>query len=151
MAMTPALAETLCMVAQAARHADDDWWIIGSAAVALHGGDVDGVPDVDLLMSSRDAKALLGRVGGRSGGAGPSARFLSRVFGIWDEPPIRVEVFGGFQLSLDGAWREVSFATREPVTVAGEVLYVPSAPELIRLLHAFGRPKDVARAKLMGG
>ena len=40
MAMTAALVETLSMLAKAVQDAEDDWWIIGSAAVVLHGMDV---------------------------------------------------------------------------------------------------------------
>jgi len=71
------------------------------------------------------------------------------VFGLWREPPIPVEVMGGFSVANDGGWREVALATREPVTVAGARVYVPAAEELVRLLHAFGRAKDLDRARLL--
>jgi hypothetical protein len=58
------LAETLAMIGQAAGVAADPWWIIGSAAVVLHGGAVPDVKDVDLMMSGRDAEALIRRVSG---------------------------------------------------------------------------------------
>jgi hypothetical protein len=150
MVITAALTETLIMLAQAAQGAKDPWWVIGSAAVALHGRDVSDVKDVDLMMSARDAEAFLNRVGGERGGVEPSERFRSAVFGVWKEPPVPVEAFGGFALAMDGAWREVSFSTRERVTVGGAQLYVPSAKELIRLLHLFGRAKDLERAGLLG-
>jgi hypothetical protein len=147
--MTEALAGTLAMVAEAAQGAADRWWIIGSAAVALHGGDVPKVKDVDLMMSTRDAEAFLSRVGGERRRADASAQFRSQVFGVWKEPPIPVEVFGGFGVAADAGWREVSLSTREPVSVAGTQVYVPSAEELVRLLHSFGRPKDLERARLL--
>jgi len=150
MVITAALTETLIMLAGAAQGAEDPWWVIGSAAVVLHGRDVPDVKDVDLMMSARDAEAFLCRVGGERGGVEPSERFRSPVFGVWKQPPIPVEAFGGFTLATDGAWREVSFSTRERVTVGGAQLYVPSAEELIRLLHSFGRAKDLERASLLG-
>ena len=147
--MTPALAETLALVAEAASGAADDWWIIGSAAVALHGRSVPHVKDVDLLMSAADAAAFVKRTGGpvRSGQA--DARFRSLVFGLWSAPPIPVEVMGGFRVAGDGGWREVMLTTREPVRVAGATVYVPAADELVQLLHSFGRAKDLERAQLM--
>lgn len=151
MGMTTTLVETCALVADAARDARDDWWIIGSAAVALHGSDVGRVKDLDLMMSARDAEALLSRVGSPSRAPPASGRFRSQVFGVWSKPPIPVEVFGGFWMAADGGWREVFFSTREPVTVAGARLYVPSAAELGALLRSFGRPKDFARAKLLRG
>jgi len=146
MAMTAALAETLSMLAQAVQDAEDDWWLIGSAAVVLHGGQVPLLKDVDLMMSARDAEAVLRRVGGKRGGAEPSERFQSDIFGVWSEPPVPIEIFGGFRLATGGAWREVSFATREPVAVGSAHVFVPSAAELVRLLHSFGRAKDLERA-----
>lgn len=149
MTMTKALAETLAMIARSAEDAADKWWIIGSAAVVLHGGNIPAVKDVDLMMSARDAEAFLGRVGGRLERADASERFRSQVFGVWDEPPIPVEIFGGFRVAAHGSWRDVSLSTRERVTVAGAHIYVPSAGELVGLLRSFGRAKDLERAKLL--
>jgi hypothetical protein len=147
--MTPALAETLALVAEAASDAADDWWIIGSAAVVLHGRSVPHVKDVDVLMSAADAADFLKRTGGsvRAGQAGE--RFRSLVFGLWTAPPIPVEVMGGLSVAGDGGWREVALSTREPVSVAGACVYVPSADELVHLLHWFGRAKDLERAQLL--
>jgi hypothetical protein len=149
MAMSAALAETLVMVAQAAGEAADGWWLIGSAAVVLHGGEVPNVKDVDLLMSARDAEAFIKRVRAKHGGAETSDRFRSSVFGIWNAPPVPVEVFGGFSVITDSGWRPISMSTREPVTVKGATVYVPAAEELIRHLQSFGRPKDLERATLL--
>ena len=145
--MTAALAETLKMVAQAAAGAADDWWVIGSAAVALHGGAVSDIKDVDLMMSARDAEGVLRRVGGRRISPDASNRFRSQVFGLWSDPPIPVEVFGGFAVADGRGWRPISFSAREAVVVGGCNIYVPSAAELVHLLHLFGRPKDLQRAR----
>jgi len=150
MKMAAALAETLAMVAPAAAAGRDAWWIIGSAAVALHGAAVPMVNDVDLLMSAHDAEAFLRRVGEVPRRGGANRRFRSKVFGIWTKPPTPVEAFGGFEVFADGEWREVALSTREQVTVGDARIYLPSADELIRLLHLFGRPKDLERARLLG-
>jgi hypothetical protein len=149
MAITQPLEQTFAMIAQAASNAKDEWWLIGSAAVVLQGGEVRHVRDVDLMMSARDADAFLARVGGKRGGPAPRQQFQSDVFGTWSEPPLPVEIFGGFRLFRDGTWQEVAFATRERRTVGGAEVYVPSVEELVRLLHAFGRPKDLERARLL--
>lgn len=148
--MTPALAETLARVAEAASDTKDPWWIIGSAAVVLHGRDIPHVKDVDLLMSARDAETLLRRVGERPKAGEANNRFRSLVFGCWTQPPIPVEVMGGFSIATPAGWRDVTLSTREAVTVGGARVFVPSVEELVRLLHSFGRPKDVERARLLG-
>ena len=103
MALTSALTRTLAMTAEAAAGAGDEWWIIGSAAVVLHGRSLERVEDVDLLMSAADADAFLNQVGEVPRSGAPSDRFRSTVFGIWREPPIPVEVMGGFSLA-GGGW-----------------------------------------------
>ena len=148
MAMGPALVETLSMVGRAAGPSNDDWWIIGSAAVALHGAEVWHVKDVDLMMSGSDARALLSRVC-RELETAPSPQFRSEVFGIWDAPPIPVEVFGGFRFAIDGDWRPVTFMTRHLVKIDDTAVYIPGSNELVALLHLFGRPKDLERARLL--
>lgn len=147
--MTKALAETLSMIAQAVQDAQDPWWLIGSAAVALHGAKVAHLKDVDLMMSARDADAFLRRVKAHRERAESSDRFSSHVFGIWGEPPIPVEAFGGFRVANGGVWREVLLSTREPIRVGKATVFVPAARELITLLRAFGRPKDLERANLL--
>ena len=149
--MTPELADTLAMVAEAAADARDAWWIIGSAAVVLHGADVRGVRDVDLLMSAPDAEAFLRRVGVEPRRGTGDERFRSHVFGTWTEPLLVVEAFGGFELAIGGAWREVALSSRETVTVGDACVFVPSAEELVRLLRSFGRAKDLERARVSGG
>jgi len=147
--MTSALSKTLTMIAGAAAHANDRWWIIGSAALVVHGRSLPEVKDVDLLMSAYDAEDLLKRVGEVPRRGDPSDRFRSLVFGTWREPPIPVEIMGGFSLATRHGWQEVAPATREEVTVARARVFVPSADELVTLLRSFGRQKDLDRAKIL--
>jgi hypothetical protein len=128
--------------------AKDEWWIIGSGAVALHGADVK-VRDVDLLMSVRDAVQLLERVGGKLRDGKPSTQFRSEVFGTWYETPLPIEVMGGFSLNTANGWRPVILRTREERRVEGHGFYVPGVGELKELLRSFGRPKDLERALLL--
>jgi hypothetical protein len=136
-------------VADVAGDAADSWWIIGSAAVALVGGAVDEVRDVDVLMSSADASNLLARVGSGPARREPDQRFSSDVFGTWKAPPLPVEFMGGFCYCSTGLWRPVRPVTRDAVGVDGRTLFVPSAAELKALLLGFGRDKDIARAALI--
>ncbi len=146
-----ALAETLALVAEATSNAAHEWWVFGSAAVVLHGGKLTEVKDVDLLMSATDAEALLRRFGEIPAKGLPDERFRSSVFGTWKSPPKPVEVMGGFQVATPKGWQTVWPSTREPVSVNGRTIYVPSCDELVEILHAFGRPKDLRRASALGG
>jgi hypothetical protein len=130
-------------VAAAAAAARDPWWIIGSAAMALHGVAVLEVADVDLLMSRRDSAALLRSKGVEPAPGEAGGRFRSDVFGRWSAGAYVVEVMGGFH--VDG--RELVPATR----VARGAFYVPSVDELIVMCGLFARPKDEERASLLRG
>jgi hypothetical protein len=149
--VTPELRQSLERTAALVAEASDPWWIIGSAAVLLHGGDVGGVKDIDLMMSSRDAESFLRRAGVEPRCGKASDRFRSTVFGTWSGPPVPVEVFGGFELATGGRWRPVVLTTRQAVSIGHSSVFVPSAAELARLLQSFGRPKDLERAALIGG
>lgn len=149
MTLPDQLEQTLVMVAELGMSAPDPWWVIASAAVALHGAPVDDVRDVDLLMSARDASAALMRVGVEPRTGHATNLFRSAVFGIWHDPPLPVEIFGDFDFAGPDGWSPVAPATREPVTIGGQILFVPSAAELKQMLIGFGRPKDLARARLL--
>ncbi|OGT59398.1 MAG: hypothetical protein A3E01_08540 [Gammaproteobacteria bacterium RIFCSPHIGHO2_12_FULL_63_22] len=130
------------MVAAAAGDFSDDWWIIGSAAAALAGADIAEVGDVDLLLSERDARALLARWSAApKAPPPPSDRFRSAVFARFEHGPLAIEAFGGFEMRVRGRWRAVEPMTRRHV---GDV-FTPSIAEQIVLLEAMGRDKDRPR------
>jgi len=139
------------MLSDALVATSDDWWVIGSAAVALHGGQVGHLKDIDVLMSARDADALIKQVGATRGEPDRSEQFRSQVFGVWNAPPVPVEVFGGFRLATDDGWKDVAFSSREAVKIGAATLFIPSKSDLIAVLHTFGRPKDLGRAALLVG
>ena len=138
----PRLAATLAEIAAAAPAFEDEWWIIGSAAAALSGADIAIVRDVDLLLSERDARRLIGRwASAPKSTAAPDAQFRSKVFTRFEETPLAVEAFGGFEMKVRGAFRPVAPLTRER---RGGV-FTPSVAEQIAILEAMGRDKDRAR------
>lgn len=151
--MTSTLAEplrrTLEAVADLAAPAAEPWWIIASAAVALHGAPVEDARDVDLLMSEEDARATLLRAGVEPRAGEGTTQFRSAVFGTWLGTPLPVEIFGGFEFAGPAGWTRVLPDTREPIAVGSKTLFVPSAAELREMLIGFGRRKDLARAELL--
>jgi hypothetical protein len=138
LALQPALA--------AARH---PWWVLGSAAVMLHGGKPDVIRDVDVLFDPRDREPLLARLGLTPQIEPPDEKFRSDVFVRWNGGALPVELFAGFQLCEEGVWRDYVPQSRFAVRLGAVQTYVPERAELIALLHRFGRPKDLARAALL--
>ncbi|MGA1797589.1 hypothetical protein VH567_02275 [Sphingomonas sp. 4RDLI-65] len=147
--LAPDLRETLVMVAEAMRDARDPWWVIASAAVALHGVTPIEVGDVDLVMSVGDARRLMDALGITPIEDGASSLFRSTLFGRWETPPLIVEIMAGFYVATAAGWTEVLPRTRMPVLVEGSVVYVPEREKLAGMLRLFGRPKDLERARLL--
>ena len=143
------LRETLEMVADLTAGALDPWWIISSAAVALHGAAAGEIRDVDLLMSSGDAARMLETAGVASRAGQATDLFRSAIFGTWSFPPLDVEIFGDFEVAGANGWTRVEPVSREAIAVRDRTLFIPSAAELKAMLIEFGRPKDLARARLL--
>lgn len=139
--MEPALLATLKMTAAAMRDARDDWWIIGSAAVAGHGAGPVDVRDVDVLLSVADARRILPGLGVPLTPGIADSRFRSDFYCQWNAPPVPVDFMAGFHVFGEA----LVPATR--IAMAG--VFVPSRGELLAMLRHFGRPKDLARAQLL--
>lgn len=140
------VTEALTMLAEGLNDAQDPWWIIGSVAVALHGGDPGRIADVDVMVSRRDLDAMYERLPLTNTPEEGKPMFLSERFGRWAELPLNVEFMAGLTLLEQGAWLPITLQTRQSVAVGDTVVFVPEKPELIALLHRFGRDKDLARA-----
>ncbi len=143
------LRQTLVMTADALAGAQDPWWVIASAAVALHGVGPVEVGDVDLLMSVGDARRLMDGLGVAPIENGASSLFRSTLLGRWETPPLVVEIMAGFHVATSARWTEVLPRTRVPVLVEGCAVYVPERAELAGMLRLFGRPKDLERVRLL--
>ena len=147
--MGPDLRQSLAMTAEATARASDPWWIIGSAAVTLHGAHVPDIKDVDVLMTASDAERVLHNLGVPSRPPTSSTMFRSSAFGSWNAPPLPVEIMGDLNLATPAGWCPVRPDTREAMTVDGHQLFVPAVGELIAMLRSFGRPKDLVRIRLL--
>ena len=141
-----ALGRTLRAVGEEMRAAHDPWWVIASAAVALHGVDLDDVADVDVLLSIGDARRLFAALDIAPHPQADHPQFRSDLFGTWMAAPLPVELMAGFRYRTEHGWHAVRPQTRVAVDVEGVSVFVPDRAELGVLLRDFGRPKDRVRA-----
>lgn len=137
---------TLALVAETLADAEDDWWLVGGAAVALQGLDIP-IADIDVLMSRRDIVRVIARLGIAPVEGVAIDRIRSEIWARWTAPPLAVDLMAGLQVRTGERWTRVAPRTRQAVTVDGRMLYVPARPELIDILQLFGRSKDLERAE----
>lgn len=143
------LSKTITYLTDALEHARDPWWIIGSAAVALHGANPGEIADVDVLLSERDARAVFAILGLPIQAGSPDDQFASVLFAAWTKPPLTVEFMAGLSTMQGGLWEQVALTTRETHEVFGRPVFLPSVSELSDLLRRFGRAKDHDRLRAL--
>ncbi|HEY9236653.1 MAG TPA: hypothetical protein VIP08_16640 [Phenylobacterium sp.] len=143
------LVPVLDLVAEGCADLQDPWWVFGSAGMALAGVPGLSPPDVDLIVSERDARALMARWGAEPVAAAPSPLFRSKIFAKALLADLPVEIMAGFECFSGGAWAPVLPATRQEIAWKGAALYTPSAAEQAQICRRFGRDKDLARAGLL--
>ncbi|WP_435417162.1 hypothetical protein WAB17_09730 [Parerythrobacter aurantius] len=139
------LEETLAALSAVMASAQEDWWLIGSAAVALHGADPGKIADVDVVLSEADAWVILPQLGLPVQGGPGHHQFASHIFATWRAAPLPVELMAGLRQCIDGAWHAVQPQTRVGKWGEGWQVFVPEREELAAILRSFGRPKDLAR------
>ena len=145
--MSPELIRSAEVIARV-MPADGDWWIIGSAALALSGVPIEP-KDIDVFAASdviEKARLALGAT------AMPSAsdRFRSSpYFQFQPESGLPIDFMGGLQVCVAGAWASLQIESRSAVTVGNAKLFIPALEEQARILRLFGRPKDLARVALI--
>lgn len=124
------------------------WWIIGSAAMALAG--VPGIvpQDIDVLCSRADALRLRelwsGHVDGQFQPA-DEARFRS-TFARFTHLSMPLEVMGGLEVMTAAGWQALRVHEDLRIDIAGHAVRLPTLADQHRILLAFGRDKDLAKA-----
>lgn len=147
--LDPALLRSVAMLAKAMADERDEWWIIGSAAMALCGVQV-RAKDVDVTGAADVITGAIERLGGEPVVGEPSELFRSSPFAtIMPAGGVDIELMGDLHVSRRGMWRRLTPRTRLPVVVKGHTVFVPTLVEQIEILNLFGRDKDRERAGMI--
>ncbi len=145
--MSPELIRSAELIARV-MPAGGDWWIIGSAALALNGIAVEP-KDIDVFASAAvidAARAALDVPAMPSG----SDRFRSTpYFQFRPDGGVEIDFMGDLEVWSGGAWGGLHIESRLRVNCGSVNVFTPSLDEQRRILHLFGRPKDLARAALI--
>lgn len=143
--MNPDLTAALTVVAAGCAALQDAWWVFGGAAIALAGVPDLSPPDIDLIVSERDAASLITKWNAQVETDAPSPLFRSRVFARTTIAPLPIEIMAGFEVCEGGAWSAVLPATRQRAAFSAGAIFIPTPAEQADICRRFGRPKDLAR------
>jgi hypothetical protein len=147
--VSPAFFEALLGVREDLRLAQDPWWIIGSAAMALQGVEGLDIDDIDILMSPDDARQVLATKDLLPMHGEEESRFRSEVYVAWTSGFYRIEVMANFAVLAEDEWINIQPRSRVAVDMPAGPVFIPSVNDLIAMCGLFGRPKDEARKKLL--
>ncbi|WP_332772245.1 hypothetical protein [Phenylobacterium sp.] len=143
--IAPDLAATLDAVRAVAGQLEDDWWVFGSAGMAMVGVRGLSPPDLDLIVSERDARRLIMLWKGEVEASRPSALFRSRLFAKARVAPLPIEIMTHLEVQTGDGWQVVLPQTRQANPWRDGFIFTPTASEQAEICRLFGRPKDLAR------
>jgi hypothetical protein len=147
--LTDSQIRALKHCAELLQDAKDDWWIIGSTAIALHGIDVGHIKDIDILLSLRDAHSLQRTTGFANLAITGSSKFRSRIFLNLEHDGIPLEFMAGFQANYQGHWQTIQPTSRRAIKLGKLRVFTPELPEIVEILRVFSREKDLERIKMI--
>ncbi len=126
------------------------WWIIGSTALVISG--IDGITpdDIDVVADGDTLRRKLAKAGVVEIPPAPHAKFRSNPYGrIKVDGGVDIEFQGDLDLWENGACTRMVFVSRIQVVVGNAAVFVPEIEEQYEIFRRFGRPKDLAKAKLI--
>lgn len=128
---------------------ENDWWIIGGAALALRGVDIGETHDIDILTNQEGAeefKTVLSDIRENMPKTKEDNLFRSS-FARFLCGPLDIEVMGSLELNVNGEWELVEVKEYDIVYIGELSVKLPTLSELKRILLSFGREKDLRRVE----
>ncbi len=124
------------------------WCVIGSAALQLSADRSAQPADLDIACSADDADRLRAHWAAHAATdylPADAQRFRSH-FTRYLHLPMALEVMGGLEVQGAAGWQAMQVGEITWLAVQDMQVPVPSLREQQRILHTFGRDKDLARA-----
>ncbi|MBK8625500.1 MAG: hypothetical protein IPN86_08050 [Saprospiraceae bacterium] len=130
---------------------NDNFYLIGSSALALTGIELDKMYDLDILVSERDAEFLKEEWHNKLLKAHITSdnRLFSSKFARYKFSVLDIEIMGDLKVFNKERWQRLEIATTESILVGNVEIKFPTLNEQKRILQLFGREKDKQRIKLI--
>lgn len=145
--MRDIIVRTLESLSPELNKVNDDFFVIGGAALLLLGVPIGKTHDLDILTSIENVKYLK---------SAWKQHFISEPILKEDDkfssyfcqftfPEILIEVQGGLKVKVKGEWIDVIVEDYEEIELNGITIKTPTLQEMIRILTLFDREKDHKR------
>lgn len=130
---------------------EDEWCIIGTSALVLSGVEFDKTKDIDILTSAKDAQKIKQSWKSRiikDFDTSNSELFRSELtrynFKLMD-----IEIIGDLDVFNSGQWIPLKIQDYINISTPDFEVKIPSIEEQKRILHLFGREKDLQKIKYL--
>lgn len=144
------LEQTLIRLGDLMSDCEDPWCVFGGTAMLLHGYRNGPIADIDVLISIADGKRLIASKALENVADGGTARFRSAILLKPDLGEIPVEILAGFDIFADGQWQDIQVTERVEARLGSATTFIAGVGDIARIFQLSGRPKDLARLKLLG-
>lgn len=151
----PTMKAQICAVLEEAvpalKHTRDEFFIIGASALILAGIEIETTPDIDILLTTRDAQYLQREwKDKRQDNFIPDGQALFRsAFSRYHFGAMDLELMGDLEVYVGGAWQPVIVYEYTTITIAGFPFRILTLREQARILKLFGREKDLKKIALL--
>jgi len=142
---------TLSEVSNILKLFNNDFFVIGAAAMILSGVDVGDTEDVDILTSEQNARILKNYLAKDTiDDYTPQRSDLFRsFFNRYKTQLMDIEVMGNLEVNINGKWTLLTIEDYTVYTIGDLDIKLPTLQEQRRILTLFGREKDMRRIELI--
>lgn len=126
-------------------------YIIGGAALILHGIPIESTSDIDILTTHHSAEILKNNLSQYH-----DINYITKNddlfqsnFARYVTPTMDIEVMSNLKVCKNNVWIPVEVLDFVEITLGDITIRIPTITELLRILTLFGREKDLKRIKLI--
>ncbi len=133
------------------KYLEDNYYLIGSAALVLAGVKVDSISDIDILTSKRDAHTLknLWKSKLETNHQFKDESLFRSNFARFEFDEIAIEVMGDLEICINNHWERLKINEFIEIKLDKYSIKIPILKEQKRILALFGREKDLRRIELI--
>lgn len=143
--------ETLIEVASDLKLLNDDFYVIGSAALLLSDISLHRVYDIDILTSTNDAHLLRAQWHSNrlENPILQNNDLFQSLFTRYRFNLMDIEILGDLKINTNDRWELLQVHEFETLELDGLSIKYASLNELKRIFKSFGRKKDLDKLKLL--